>query len=453
VGREAARQVAEEVGVVGDPQLQAYVAGIGHRLLRAAPRRPFDYQFQVVDQLEPNAFALPGGYIFISRGLLVLANDEDELACVIGHEITHAVRRHAARQQAIARHDSPLAMPWVKAATRAAYSRDMEREADQGGQILAAAAGYDPMGMATFLRRLESYGRLQTAEVREPFFLDSHPGARERAAVNKVRAQEIRWRRDPRLGDTRLSLLRHIDGLEVAQRPEAGIFQGSRFLHPDLGFQISFPFGWQTANTRSTVGARSPRGDAVVFLTAAGPARDPRAAAEELVKQSAEEAKAEVSVSEAVALAVGRGWRLELLLQGGRVGSLVTFLPWRGSLWRITGMARARDAGRFRGRWVNTARSFRPLRPEQRRAIHQLRLRLARARPGEGLLALARRTHNAWDPARTALNNGIFVSHRFQGGERVKIAVREPYRPHGESLHEGSMRSEPRFPSTLPGRR
>jgi len=101
VGRETSEAVAAQMGLLEDEKLKRLVQQIGRKLLRGVPRRNFDFQFHVVDQTEPNAFALPGGYIFISRGLLALANNEDELACVIGHEITHAIHRHAATQQAI----------------------------------------------------------------------------------------------------------------------------------------------------------------------------------------------------------------------------------------------------------------------------------------------------------------------------------------------------------------
>jgi hypothetical protein len=140
VGAEASRDVEAEIGLLGDPELDAYVSEIGRRLLRGVPRRSFHYQFAIVDQFEPNAFALPGGYIFISRGLLALANSEDELANTIGHEIVHAARRHASARQAVEQQGNPLSMPWVRAANLAAYGRDMERTADRGGQMLAAAS-------------------------------------------------------------------------------------------------------------------------------------------------------------------------------------------------------------------------------------------------------------------------------------------------------------------------
>src|SRR5262245_8772963 len=186
VGRESAQDVKAEIGWLEDAALAAYVSGIGKKLLRGVPRRGFDYQFAVVDMEEPNAFALPGGYVFVSRGLLLLANNEDELACVIGHEITHAARRHAAAQQALIERQPPIAMPGAREAKVASYSREMEREADEGGQILCAAAGYDPMALSTFLTSLSMATRLQQV-ARGPSFFDSHPGSDERAAADAVR--------------------------------------------------------------------------------------------------------------------------------------------------------------------------------------------------------------------------------------------------------------------------
>ena len=120
------------------------VQEIGKRLLRSDPSRKFEYEFHIVDQEMPNAFALPGGHIYVSRGLIALANSEDELACVIGHEITHAAKRHAAAMQAHMRTLNPLSMGYIRAAHLASYSRDQERDADRGGQQLAARAGPVP---------------------------------------------------------------------------------------------------------------------------------------------------------------------------------------------------------------------------------------------------------------------------------------------------------------------
>jgi len=434
VGREASSEVAAEMGVLDDPDLTTYVRDIGLKLLRGLPRRSFQYQFAVVDQPEPNAFALPGGYIFISRGLLAMANTEDELACVIGHEITHAAHRHAAAQQALAKRGNPLAMPWNRAAKMAAYGRDMERDADRGGQVLCAAAGYDPMGMSTFLDNLGQAERLHVGYTRGPSFFDTHPGSQERAAINAIRASELRWERDPTLGDTRASHLHRIEGMALGQRPEAGVFQGDRFLHPDLDFQVRFPRGWRTSNSNRAVGAGSPRGDAAIFLTADLPAGDVREVAETWVEKTKE--KENISVMESKPIKIGEldAWRMRIHAGGGggSVIALVTFVPYGNMTWRITGVSPSSLADDFVGRFSNTTRSFRPLTEEERASVQAERLRLAKARPGENLVELGRRYDNAWKPGNTAVYNAIFPNHRFEGGELVKIAQVEPYVPSAE---------------------
>jgi predicted Zn-dependent protease len=431
VGREAAKEIAAEVGLIEESGLDAYVSEIGRKLLRGVPRRSFQYEFSVVDQFEPNAFALPGGYIFISRGLLALANNEDEVACVVGHEITHAALRHAAAQQALSKSGNPLSMPWVRAANLASYGRDMEREADRGGQMLAAAAGYDPMGMSTFLKNLGQLERFLIGHARLPTFFDTHPGSQERAAVNAARAREIRWKRDPALGDTRASHLRHVDGLALGQRPESGIFVGERFLHPDLDFQVRFPEGWRTSNTNRAVGAFSPRGDAVVFLTADMPSGEPQEMAESFLAKMQEEEPVKVKSSQAVKIGHIDAWRMQLEGSGGRASVIayMTFIPYRGATWRITGVSPSLTSKQYLGRTLNTARSFRPLTDAERNSIQATRLRLATARRGEDLEALVQRSGNAWDLSRTAVFNGIFANERFEGEELVKIAHVEPYVP------------------------
>jgi predicted Zn-dependent protease len=430
-GREASVDVKKELGVLGDDELDAYVSEIGRKLLRGVPRKSFDYQFSVIDQEEPNAFALPGGYIFVSRGLLYLANDEDELACVLGHEIIHAANRHAAAQQALSRSINPLAMPWNRAASMAAYGRDMEREADKGGQILCAAAGYDPMAMSTFLESLEQYQRLRKGYSRRPSFFDTHPGTTERVASNAVRAGEIRWRRDPSIGDPRNSLLDQIDGLPVGQRPETGIFVGSSFIHPVLDFHIRFPQDLQQRNANQAVGAMEPRGQAVIYLTAGKGGGTAQQMAEAWVERAKQEQRVEVKDSRPVKIGSLDAWRMRLEMpgRGVRVASTVTFIPYRDATWRVTGTSRAMSAEKYLGRTLSTARSFRPLSLREKRSIKTLRLRSVEARRGENVIELTRRTGNAWSPATTAVNNGIFVDHRFEGGERVKIATVELFVP------------------------
>jgi predicted Zn-dependent protease len=421
-GSEAAKQVEAELGVYPDPELAAYVTRIGERLLRGIPRHGFRYRFAVVDQIEPNAFALPGGYVFVSRGLLALTNSEDELANVIGHEITHAAARHAAARQAAAEALGPLSMGYIRAANMAAYSRDMERDADRGGQQLAAAAGYDPMGMSTFLARLSQVERLETGP-RGPSFFDTHPGAVERASVNAVRASELRWSRDPALGDTHAGHLRRLEGLAIGPRPAGGVFVGSTFVHPELGFQLRFPDGWRLQNGNRAVGAMSPHRDALVFLAADLPPGDLREAADAFVARSLGE-RARVKDVRPVKLGSLDALRMEIEAAGGggMVFVLATVFPYRGGNWHITGATPAIIASRYQGQILATTRSFRRITPELAAQVGSVALHLVTANAGEDLTALGRRTGNAWNPTRTAVMNGLDSTGRFAGGELVKIA-------------------------------
>ncbi len=427
VGREAAEQVAAEIGTLDDPELVAYVEGIGKKLLRGLPRRDFAYRFAIVDQMEPNAFALPGGYIFVSRGLLALANSEDELANVIGHEIIHAFRRHAQQQQAVAGSLPKLSMPWTRAKTLAAYGRDMEREADELGQRLAAAAGYDPMGMSTFMRRLDQRERLLTGAPRNPTFFDTHPGTRERASTNAMRSRELRWTRDPSLGDTRERLLDRIDGMVIGDRPETGVFVDDYFLHPGLGFQMRFPRGWSTQNTARAVGALSPRRDAVVFLTSDQPAGDLVELADGFVAEVAEDVPVEVQEKTNVRLGQIEAVRYALHAgpAGRKVEALVTFFPFADSTWRIVGASPVAAGNRYAPAILLSTRSFGPLDPERRAQIRTDRLRIVLARRGEDVTTLGTRTNNVWSPAETALINGQLGNEIFEGGETLKILRRE----------------------------
>jgi len=428
-GREASKAVAVQMGLAGDPRLDAYVKEMGRKLLRGVPRRSFQYQFEVVDQWEPNAFALPGGYVYIARGLFALANTEDELANVVGHEITHAARRHAAAQQALAERSIPLAMG--SQIQMAAYGRNMEREADKGGQILSAAAGYDPMGMSTFLTDLGNVDKLTRGYSRMPSFFDTHPTSMERAAANATRAREIRWQRDPSLRDTRASHLRRIDGMAVGQRPEAGLFFGDDFIHPDMNFRIRFPRGWHQANQNTQVGAVAKERDAIVFLTADLPDGDPRLMAQLWLERNREEMRLDLDESQAVSIGGIDSWRMEFTgrSRSSRLYVMTVFIPYQGATWRVTGMAPAGRADRYKGRMLSVARSFRPLSAKERNGVKAQRLRVVKARAGEDISTLSSRTANAWDPGTTAVYNGVFVNHRFQEGDLVKTAQVEAYVP------------------------
>jgi predicted Zn-dependent protease len=447
IDEEQAQQVEQQLGLVADPELASYVQTLGAKLASYALRRDVSYVFNVVEMEEPNAFALPGGHIYVSRGLLVLSNSEAELANVIGHEIGHVTSRHAAQRDARAKTATVLTVlaavaaaaagapdvamglgqygPLAAMGLLAAYSRDQEREADQIGQDLAARAGVDPAGMAQFLRLLENYTRLKQGASQLPSFFDTHPSTPERVAETSTRAQVIRWQPGFAIAPTRDAYLARLEGLAVGLPASEGVFQDDRFLHPELGFALRFPDGWTHQNQRSRLLSLSPRRDAVVVLELQGTGEDPKAAALDYAKKN------DLRLYAAQPLKLGdlSAFRVRTVLDSpwGPASAEITWIAQRGRIYRLSAAAPGSSFPRYEGVFRSFARSFRSLRAEERASITELRMRLATARADETLADLSRRTGNEWNLNETAVMNGMVLGQPLRAGTLVKIARREPY--------------------------
>lgn len=452
-GAEAAKAIEMEMGIYPSPTLTAYVEKIGRRLVGYAPLQPFHYRFAIVDQFTPNAFSLPGGYIYVSRGLIALAATEDELANVLGHEIVHAAERHIAAQQELARRTNPFLMPYVRIGKLAAHSRDHERAADRGGQQIAARAGYDPAALASFLAQLGSAERLTLGYSRLPSYFDTHPGTTERIATTSARAVTIDWKPDANRRTGNEAYLEQIEGVVLDTDPREGIFRENEFIHADMDFRILFPRDWHLVNTHQAVGAYSRNGKARILLTA-GPARmpvdetipyedwgsvpaserrpiSPAEAAELYADHHDPEFRFRVIKSQGVKIGALDAHRIELGGQFGRtgVGGQVTFIAHKGVMFRLTSLASASSWSQYSARALTTARTFRPLEADERDSVEVIHLRVVHALAGEGIAALSQRTGNVWTLAQTAVLNGVFVDRRFEEGQLVKIARASKYEP------------------------
>jgi predicted Zn-dependent protease len=424
LGQETAQLVAEQIGIVDDAALTAYLDAIGQRLVRAHTDQRFEYLFQIVDQFEPNAFAAPGGYVFVSRGLLALANTEDELANVIGHEIIHVSRRHIARQQAKQRVPGLLSLPGrvvgrvvnqnigallnapidtLNAAYIAKHSRGDEFEADRLGQRLSAQTGYDPVALAPILDRLEQESQLRTGEQRRPGFFDTHPTTPDR-----------------------VSRVSKLDGLLIGTNPAEGVFQGRKFLQPVLDFSIVFPMGWITMNTRQAVVAITPKKDALLILGIQGEGTDPDQAAAALTQALYKEFRVKPSRSQKVRIGNLPAYLVTYSDTSGEEPMHLHFLwvAYRGLIYQFIGLA----PESYRPTLRETALSFRPLTSDERASIKETRLRIVSARANETLDQLSKRTRNVWDAKTTSVINGINADQPLRKGQLIKIAVLQPYK-------------------------
>ncbi len=447
-GAQAAKQVAEQIGLVEDPALDAYIDAIGQRLAQYSPRQDVTYQFAVADMAEPNAFALPGGWIYVSRGLLAISNSETELANVIGHEIAHVAARHSAQRQtrsvgvgllsvlgavvagaAGGQQAAAQAMQLgqaVGAGLIASYGRSQENESDDIGQRLSAQAGWDPRGMASFLQTLQRESVLRTGQERMPSFLDSHPMTSDRVQATSARAGQLGYRPQPEIAGSHAAFLRRLSGLLLGSDPKEGIFRDELFLHPGLDFTLQFPSGWQTANQKAAVGAQAPNGGAQLVLRLAGPTGDPNQAAQQFVQQN------QLRVLDQRSRRIGGLDALQLLgeaaTQQGVVTVLATFYAHPEAMFMLTGAAPQQAFAQFQDAMQRTASSFRGLTRAERGSITVQNLAIVQARRGESLAALSRRTGNAWTTEETAVANALAEGHVFRGGELVKIAEEKPWR-------------------------
>jgi predicted Zn-dependent protease len=431
VGAEASKAVEAQIGVVLDARLESYLQSLGQQLVRYAPAQPFAYRFEVVDQWSPNAFALPGGYIFVSRGLLVLTNSEDELACVLGHEITHAAERHASGQKAYGEQLTPFALGLPRQMLVARFGRDQERAADTGGQRICSAAGYDPLALSTFLKSLDGIDRLQMGVSRIPTFLDSHPATPERIADATVFASTLA---PPRARDpvqAREEYLANLEGLLLGSDPSEGVIQGSRFLHPDLGFAVSFPAGWQIQNTAAAVVALSPRRDARFALEEAGQGDDPRAVAEPYIEKRLPELHASVDFQGAQSTGCCKVWvaRGTLESKHGVIAGQLAWIALGGRVYRLSAAFVPTASEKYADRARRMVRSFRPLSEQERASIRVNRLHLERAHAGETVAAFSARTGNVYDVHPTAIANGFLPTATLRAGQLLKIGVQRRYEP------------------------
>lgn len=295
LGLEADQEITGSVGLYDDPALQAYVEDLGKKLAAESERPNLPWSFKVVDDPAVNAFALPGGYIYVTRGLLSHMASEAELSGVIGHEIGHVTARHGVNQAskqmlamiglgAVALIDEDLSgLAGVAGAGLGLlflkYGRDDERQADDLGLRYMTRSGYDPREMPEVFNVLAGVQTVEGAG-RLPNWLSTHPDPGARRERMQQAVAELPGDFSTATVD-RDGYLRRLDGLVFGDNPREGFFQGNAFLHPEMRFRVEFPAGWTTSNEKASVSATAPSEDAVVLVSLAEEAT-PEAAMEKL---------------------------------------------------------------------------------------------------------------------------------------------------------------------------
>jgi len=368
MGAAGAQEVANSIGLVDNPELQNYVQRLGLQLAANSERPNLPWSFRVIDDSTPNAFAFPGGYIFITRGLMGLMGNEAELVTVLGHEIGHVTARHSASMMSRAQVAqiglgvgsilSPQIAQFSDLASGGlsllflSYGRDAERQADDLGFKYALNQGYDVREMVNVFASLQHAGELAGASS-IPHWLASHPNPEERIKrINGQLDDLSQPMNDARVGTE--DYMDQIDGMVYGDNPRQGYFEDSLFLHPDMEFQLRFPQGWVMQNLSSVVQAGSPDRDAVVQITVA--AGSPAEAARRFFSQQGMTAGrvTEQTINRLRAV-VGQ---FAVDTQNGRMGGIAAFIQHQDMTFQLLAFTPADRLSRYNNTFNSTINSF-----------------------------------------------------------------------------------------------
>jgi predicted Zn-dependent protease len=293
LGRKTNKEVLQQYNVYENQSLQTYVQNIGNKVALKSHRNNLNYRFTVLDSKEVNAFALPGGYIYITRGLMAYLKSEAELAAVLGHEVGHVTARHSVRQYSanqltslgvalgsifipgMNQASSQLAQLFGAALLRG-YGREHELEADRLGAEYLARTGYNPQAMLeviSVLKNQEVFEReVAASEGREPRIyhgvFSTHPDSDTRLQEVIGTAQTLTENTTSSNYVGHEEYMSYMDKLIYGDSPRDGILRDRRFFHEDLGFSMTFPKNWNASNLPDRLLLTAPNGGAIIQISA-----------------------------------------------------------------------------------------------------------------------------------------------------------------------------------------
>lgn len=449
LGKQADQQIQQQYGVYDDEELQNYIEDVGQEVLSVSHMRGEDtdqkyrdteFYFKVLNSPVPNAFALPGGYIYVTRGMLAHVENEAQLAVVLGHEIAHVAARHAS-QRAFEQQMGQLALIGGAVAGQELlgvpgqdilqlggaaaqllflkYSRDDERESDNLGVEYAAKKNYDAADGAGFFSALERISEQSDQSI--PTWQSSHPDPSERA--NTIPELAEQWREkgyEQNVEDTD-EYMNLIDGLIYGNNPREGFAEDGNFYHPNLKFQFSYPSDWELINQTSQVAVVSPKEDAVSLMQIDNEAESPEASVANFVTQEGfnVESRSEAQNNrlqgyEAIASATGQ--------EGNEYGFYVYAVSYGDEIYRFTSYTLAENFGNYHSTFEDISNSFASLTDQQILDVQPMRLQTTKAdRSGSFSSFLPDNLPEDVRPEDIAIVNQVELDETIEEGSWIKI--------------------------------
>ena len=436
MGRKYYSQILQSQTLYQDPKIQSYVQSIGDSLAELSHRSDLIYRFTVLDSPDVNAFALPGGYIFINRGLMVYLSSEEELAAVLGHEIGHVTARHSVRQisqaqvlsiisYAVAREAGSAAGDLANIASGAlvaGYGRDMELQADSLGAEYMAKQGYSALGMIDTISVLKEH-ELYSTEVskRRGSNQQTYHGIFASHPSNDSRLKEVIKKADSLRKDSlesnSLNYLKRIEGMTYGDSQVAGILRKNGFYHKDLDIRLISPDNWEVLNTPNSLIFIAPEGKASLQVSVSDQVRK-----ETPKNYLSRLTSGEVYQSKELKLG-GHQAFLTLLEENFRISRVaIVFKNKRIFTFYGTTEKNGLDIGEFDNQFLSIIESFRDLKATEIELTEPLLIKSYKVARGDSYSSLARKSPIPFDPeSRLRLLNGDYPDGDLEVDAWIKI--------------------------------
>ncbi|MFM1569618.1 MAG: M48 family metalloprotease [SAR86 cluster bacterium] len=436
MGRKYYSQILQSQALYQDPKIQSYVQSIGDSLAELSHRSDLIYRFTVLDSPDVNAFALPGGYIFINRGLMVYLSSEEELAAVLGHEIGHVTARHSVRQisqaqvlsiisYAVAREAGSAAGDLTNIASGAlvaGYGRDMELQADSLGAEYMAKQGYSALGMIDTISVLKEH-ELYSTEVskRRGSNQQTYHGIFASHPSNDSRLKEVIKKADSLRKDSlesnSLNYLKRIEGMTYGDSQVAGILRKNGFYHKDLDIRLISPDNWEVLNTPNSLIFIAPEGKASLQVSVSDQVRK-----ETPKNYLSRLTSGEVYQSKELKLG-GHQAFLTLLEENFRISRVaIVFKNKRIFTFYGTTEKNGLDIGEFDNQFLSIIESFRDLKATEIELTEPLLIKSYKVARGDSYSSLARKSPIPFDPeSRLRLLNGDYPDGDLEVDAWIKI--------------------------------
>lgn len=449
LGQQADQQIIAQFGLYDDAELTQYVDRVGQRVVQNShlrrPDTPEEFRntpftFRVLDSPVVNAFALPGGYVYVTRGLLSHLTNEAQLAVVLGHEVGHVAARHASQrafEQQIGQlgliggailGQEVLGLPagnLLNLGSQAAqllflsYSRDDERESDRLGVEYAALSGYEAAEGSAFFNVLRRLGEQQGGGI--PNWLSTHPDPGEREQTILQLASEWEGRANMEQVD-QASLYNAIDGIVLGENPRQGFTENNTFYHPDLAFQFPVPQNFQVINQPTQVGMIASNQQAIMIFTLAQQSSARQAASAFAQQQGltvVESGPATVNGLTAYYVVA------DAQTEQQQIRILSYFIEHGGRVNTFIGYTVAQNFANYRDQFLRTMRGFAPLRDSRILNIKPVRLQITRApRTGTFQTLLPSQLPEGFSAEELAILNQVQLNTTIQQGTPLKLPVR-----------------------------